>query len=287
MSQPLTRAPRPLLLGVVLVTMSVLVFPTPSAVVAQGGPAVEDFVLLGEERVLVRHDSTITGGDLGANIDAFAGGNPEVRFESNSTANDPASEVFGDRVKLDPGSSIYDVTYNTLAAQPTSVLGTQTTPLALPVVTMPTPLTANPGTTDITVASGGQQSLPSGAYDDLVVSQNATLTLEGGEYHFTTWTLASGATIEADAPVDIRIAGDVTHSGSLTIGPSRASGSPLTLCRSQCWEPAANHQSRSEQPAPSPPSSMHPTDPPGYQEHSPDASSPKTSALNPTPLQHH
>ena len=143
---------------------------------------------------------------------------------SSDLVSSPASEVFGDRVKLDPGSTIYDVSYNTLVANPTSVLGAQTTPLALPVLTMPTPLTATPGTTDITVAAGTQQTLAPGAYDNLVVAQNATLTLQGGEYHFTSWTLGTGATIETDAPVDIRIQDDVTHSGSLTIGPSRASG---------------------------------------------------------------
>ena len=187
------------------------------------GATVDDFVLLAENSITVGPNTIISSGDIGVRTDS--GSSPEIRFNSGAQLTDPAATVFGDFVKLDSGSTVTNVHYNNLLAGPGAVTGTSTTPLDLPVVpALPTAPPANPGTTDIAVPAAGSQTIAPGAYNELTSGSGATITLSGGEYHFTSWDLGPSTTVIIDAAVDIRIADHLFTDNSFKLEPAAASG---------------------------------------------------------------
>lgn len=172
-------------------------------------PTSDDFVILGEEGVWIRQNAIVFSGDVGTNLvgtGPFLDSGVETSIGNGVLITDSESDVYGDSIHLKDNSQVQDVFYNDLSGLGT-VLGSQNTPLNLPVVpAFPTVPVFSPGTTNVEVPQNGNQTLTAGDYGDLVVRLGATVTFTGGVYNFNSWDIRDNANIYFDAPTEIRIA---------------------------------------------------------------------------------
>jgi len=96
----------------------------------------------------------------------------------------------------------------------------------------PTPGTITPGTTAVTVPLNGTRTLAPGAYGAVLLNNNATLTLSGGLYQFTSLTVNVEARVTVLAATTVRVSGNVTgldRSRFLPTGSVNASGFRLIV----------------------------------------------------------
>ena len=96
----------------------------------------------------------------------------------------------------------------------------------------PTPGTITPGTTAVTVPLNGTRTLAPGAYGAVLLNNNATLTLSGGLYQFTSLTVNVEARVTVLAATTVRVSGNVTgldRSRFLPTGAVNASGFRLIV----------------------------------------------------------
>ncbi len=114
-----------------------------------------------------------------------------------------------------------DVAYNTLENLGT-VTGAETTPLALPVFEFPAFQSGTPTDDVLIVPKKSVVTLDAGAYGHILVRQNASLVLTGGEYDVASLTIYRGGEMVFDDSGAMRIAGKVETHQSVTIGPSDA-----------------------------------------------------------------
>lgn len=190
------------------------------------GPQVGDFVALGQLGVWLKSGVVVHSGDLAANevsSGPFLDSGVEVSIGNNAVATDPDTDIFGDSLRLKGGSQVNNVSYNDLSNSGT-ILGTSTTPVTLPVVTLPTAPTVTPGVTDVTVPSMGSVTLGAGNYDDLLISSGGTLTLSGGVYNFDTWDVRMNGNVYFSATTEVRIAGKLETRSGVEITPAVGSG---------------------------------------------------------------
>jgi len=96
----------------------------------------------------------------------------------------------------------------------------------------PTPGTITPGTAAVTVPLNGTRTLAPGAYGAVLLNNNATLTLSGGLYQFTSLTVNVEARVTVLAATTVRVSGNVTgldRSRFLPTGAVNASGFRLIV----------------------------------------------------------
>ncbi len=185
---------------------------------AAGSPP---FVVLAEESVRIREGSTVVSGDIGANLPnqgPLLGGG-KVEIDRDVILLDPTSSVRADRVEIDGGAQVYDVHYNSLEAEGV-ILGTQVTPLSLPLTTLPQVPVFSQGMLDFEAPEDSNLPIAAGSYEDFTVRSGATVTFTGGVYDFKSWSLHKTAKIHFEAPTEIRIAERLSASESVFIGPS-------------------------------------------------------------------
>lgn len=186
-----------------------------------------DFVVLGNEGVWVRQGSIILSGDVGANqvsAGPYLNGEQEVTIGHDVVVQSSDSRVVGDTVRLKSGSQVQNISVNTLLG-PGQILGTVTTPVMLPLVSgMPPVPPVHPGSQDIDVPADGILTLQAGRYGRLKARPGAIVTLSGGLYHFREWDLREKVQILADAPVEIRVKGQIDTRGHTIIGPAPGAG---------------------------------------------------------------
>lgn len=192
-------------------------------VVVESGFSLLNFVLLGEEGIYLKQNSTVVSGDLGANLSSdgpYLAGSQEVTVGLGVTLQDPASRVMGDSIKLKRNSQVYDVYYNELTGLG-DVLGQQFTPLELPLISgFPVPPVAAPGTEDFDVAQNDSLTLDEGSYGLLKARLGSTITFTGGVYDFSEWDVGRAVTLYIEAPSEFRIAGRLAVDQNSTLGPA-------------------------------------------------------------------
>jgi hypothetical protein len=116
------------------------------------------------------------------------------------------SRVVGDVIRLDDRASVYSLVYNTLQATKATVLGSKTTAMAIPFLTMPAMHEAVAGSVNVEVGRGATRILAAGAYRKVHVANNATLVLTGGVYQMRSLDVDASATVIFRGATEIRIA---------------------------------------------------------------------------------
>ncbi len=191
-------------------------------------PAFSQAVIVAKNSARLKNQSVVWSGDVIAN--AAAGGDTlqsgyELALDPQASTSD-GSQLKANRIWLKNNSVVKGgVAFNTLKNQGT-ILGTQTSPLALPVfATFPPFHSASPGGgLDVTVSAGGYALLPDGEYGNVNVGNGGTLLLSGGTYDLRSLSAGNSAQILFAAPAEVRIEGRLAAGSSAVLGPQTGSG---------------------------------------------------------------
>ena len=181
------------------------------------------FVALSMEGVTLKQGVSVVSGGVGANVASdgpFIENGVEVNISQGVTFQDPEAPLMGDSIFIEAGAQVYDVFYNELFNSGT-ILGTETTPLELPIVpAFPEVPLVTPGTVDVKVKKNQTVILDAGSYRNLSANTNVTIIFTGGVYDFATWTVGQNASIYFEAPSEVRVAGKLTINHGGYVGPA-------------------------------------------------------------------
>jgi hypothetical protein len=171
----------------------------------------------------LEQNSSVVRGDVGVNTKSngpFLRSNVEASFGQDVKLQSPTSRVLADSIVVDNNATVYNPSYNDLTGRG-QVLGTRTTPLALPLRSgLPGLPTITPGTQNVDVAQNSSRTLAAGSYGALNAAQNTTIIFSGGIYHFATWTVAQNSKLHFQAPSEVRIAGRLVVGQNGFVGPA-------------------------------------------------------------------
>lgn len=186
-------------------------------------PQLEDFVVLGEQAVLLQPETQIASGDVGVNSTLgkpFYNSRSEAVLHPSVKVLDPFSRVMADSLLIYPKAEVYDVHYNEIVNKGT-ILGGEYTPLELPLVSVLPEIPAfNIGEKDVYVRKGQSLMLDSGEYRRLVLAKDAVVTFSGGTYSFASVTALQGAKLLFEAPSAVYVSGRLLTGSSVQIAPS-------------------------------------------------------------------
>ena len=186
-----------------------------------------EFVVYADESAALGKKVAVVSGSIGVNR---ADGSTfekdaELGIGDKVQVMDPTSRIVADSIQIGKDATVYNPAYNDIDVDKkgTSVLGTSTTPLAVPVQPLPAlPADFTPGTEKLEIQKDEVRQLTPGIYGELDVKKDATVVLTGGLYHFESWKLDDNATVYAQGPTEIRVAGQVEFKKESVFGPAPA-----------------------------------------------------------------
>ncbi len=191
-------------------------------------PAFSQAVVVAKNSVRLKNQSVVWSGDVIANAAAI-GDTLQSGYElalDPQASTSAGSHLKANRIWLKNNALVKgSVEFNALKNQGT-ILGAQTTPLALPVfATLPPFHSASAGGgLDVTVSAGGYALLPDGEYGNVNVGNGGTLLLSGGTYDLRSLSAGNGAQILFAAPAEVQIEGRLAAGSSAVLGPQTGSG---------------------------------------------------------------
>lgn len=183
-----------------------------------------DFVAFSRARTRLGANTKVFSGSVGSNaslLDQNGGQDDkeEVEIGAHVQMLQAGSRVVGDTVLIRADAGVYDVHYNELNAIHANILGTQVTPLPLPVLTLPPLPAITPGTQDIEVLRDQTMTLAPGSYRKLTVNHQGTLILTGGIYHISSLDLRQKTKLYFAGPAEVRIKDEMDTDFKAYIGP--------------------------------------------------------------------
>lgn len=145
----------------------------------------DQFVLVAEENITLEQDVQISSGSIAANN--------ALSIQKDNITN---GNIFADAITIDKDTTINgNASFNTLDIKKESqILGTQTTPISLPIANLPTIPDFSVGTQDFNF-TGTANTLSSGIYRNIVLQKNSRLVLAGGVYNISKIDLKENSTI--------------------------------------------------------------------------------------------
>jgi hypothetical protein len=177
-----------------------------SVTVTRDDNAIGRFVVFSHDNTRLLSNVTVVSGDIGANEadrDRRHGHRERdddrdditVQLGERVKMQQVGSRVVGDTVKLRNRASVYDVVSNTLINSSGTVLGTVTSSMQVPYLTMPVFPTITAGTTAVTVKKKTSRVLAAGSYGVVKVESGATLILTGGQYRMLSLDVAESGVV--------------------------------------------------------------------------------------------
>ena len=185
---------------------------------------IPDFVVLGREWVTINSGATIQTGNVGA-FDQSAGVPSQNGFEivaGPSAVFQGGSQIAAHSDRIESSTHAGDVFY---VDRQTSGNGAVLVPKVgyVPLFfNMPAVPAFTAGGADRVVT--GTQVLAAGTYGNLKVNPNATLTLSGGNYYFTSIEVKPGAKVRFSAATTMHVTGRVLVANGAEVKPTAASG---------------------------------------------------------------
>ena len=185
--------------------------------------AVQEVAVLGEEGVWLQRNSRVIGGDVVANVASsgpFLSEGGELTVGAGAGVDSSSSRVFGNRVWLNTNTQVFDVYTNQMSSTGT-IRGEMFSPLTMPVFSPLPPIpSVTPGTLAVDIPSFGTKQLEPGRYGTLTIGDGATLTLAGGLYEFSAWSVGNSARVYMATSTEIRIAGRVFLDHNARVEPA-------------------------------------------------------------------
>ncbi len=214
------------ILVLTMTTSSALMFhpqdPLPQAFAQSSEDPIRDlgtYVVFGFDEVELDKDVTVISGSVGTQNEKS-----EVEIDENTTFQDPNSAVVGDNVEINKNAVVQDVYYNKLENKG-RILGTENTPLSLPVIErFPNLPELMVGDESIKVEKDESLSLPAGQYDEIALKKGATLIFEGGEYSVSSIKADKESNIVFDEESTLIVQGKIKMDKNSFFGPSDGSG---------------------------------------------------------------
>lgn len=181
------------------------------------GVGILDYAVLAKQQVVV---------DGGSRVDTL---DPLTGLVLTNPANVATMEVSANSLLVSGGSTIVGDAKAGVGASPTAVtvqpgstvsgtVGELTAPIPLDPVTLPADPSTQPPQS---FSSGVSATLPPGVYGDLVVNGGATLTLDPGEYTFSSVTLNGGGQLALTGPVDMYLDNGLDVQVGSILNPSK------------------------------------------------------------------
>lgn len=187
------------------------------------------FAVFSQEQTELRANARVVSGSVGTNNslpdpNGGADDTAEIILGANAQVQHSAARVVGDTISLSANSSIFNVSYNELYLGPnSSVRGTRSTPLQLPVADLPALPQITPGTQDITVNPNQTRTLPAGSYRTITVRPNGKLILTGGLYQLMSLDVQPNAEVRLQAAAEVQIKQQLSAAPNAYLGPASAS----------------------------------------------------------------
>ncbi|HBL29034.1 MAG TPA: hypothetical protein DD490_19540, partial [Acidobacteria bacterium] len=181
--------------------------------------------VLGTHSVSIQTGADVLSGDVVANEAGSAPflGATEVSLDTGTTTA-AGWDVQGNRVTIASGAVVASDVYANQTTNSGTVTGAQYTPFALPAfATLPTFETGTPGTTDVSVGTGGTRTLAPGSYRNLTVAKKGTVTFTGGTYHFRSITLSNEAKLYFSAASTLRVEQKISTGSLVVVRPATPS----------------------------------------------------------------
>lgn len=187
-------------------------------------PAFSRAVVVATNSARLKNQAVVESGDVVVNA-AASGDTLQTGYELSldpRASTSAGSDLKAHRMRIKNNVVVAgDVFYNTLQNQG-AILGTQTTPLALPVFASLPPFHGeppSPGASNVSVAAGGLAQLPAGDYGAVSVGDGGTLIFNGGTYNLRSLTGGAGSRLFFAAPAEVRVAEKLMTASDAVLGP--------------------------------------------------------------------
>ena len=178
---------------------------------------VGNYAVYGLEKVKIDKGVTIQSGNIGLHDDSKKKG--EIKIKKDVEFNDSESSIVANKIKINKDAIVPNVYYNDLDSKGT-ILGTENTPLTLPVViNLPDFPDFESGDEKIKVHKNEFVSLPSGDYGKIELKKNSMMIFEGGIYNIESIKADKNSQILFEDPSEIRVEKDVKLKKIVTLGP--------------------------------------------------------------------
>jgi PKD repeat protein len=177
------------------------------------------YVVLAKETIKIRKNSIIVSGDVGANSKS-TDGKETMRIGKNVNIINNSSKVKADFIKLKKNAEVWDVYYNKLDKHKTAkILGSEYTPLTLPVADFPSFPVFSCGDINITVKKNEVYFLEEGDYGHIKVRRGGKLIFTGGVYNIATLTARKNVELIFQNASEVRIESRLTIGKNSIVGP--------------------------------------------------------------------
>lgn len=183
------------------------------------GASVETYVILANNNVRISKDVLINSGDIGVNIESD-GTKETLLIGKNVKILSSSSVIKADFIKLKKNAEVWDIYYNALHKhKKAKILGTEYTPLTLPVATFPPFPDFSSGSLDITVKKNNICTIDQGEYRNIKVRQGGKLIFTGGVYNIATLTTAKNVQLIFQDNSEVRIENSLMVGKNNIVGP--------------------------------------------------------------------
>jgi hypothetical protein len=185
-------------------------------------PAISSFVVLAERSARVQTGAVISSGAVGARATTTTGvlqAGFDLWVQKSVTL---PGAAYGAWLGFDTSVHAGAVFSDHFTHGTGDVYGTVSAYAQPPA--LPAAPTITTGTTNVTVAANGTQTLAPGKYATVTVGKGGTLNLSGGTYQIATLSPSTSAKILAVAAVDVRVTNAFSLTLGQTIGPATGSG---------------------------------------------------------------
>jgi alpha-tubulin suppressor-like RCC1 family protein len=195
-----------------------------AAVTTAPTPTINNFVVYAANNVTLGTGDHSVGGNIG--VATSNGTSPQLVVGAQDGL-DATHTLYAPAISIGNLAQVGAVDTNTLTNSGGQVGAQSSYPSPMPP--LPSIFSATPGTTNLTVAAGQQQTLTPGPYGTLI--DNGIVFLNPGTYSFTSVTLGNNAQLQAlqGGSTSILIAGSLSTGTQAQIFPAGLPASALTI----------------------------------------------------------
>jgi len=176
-----------------------------------------NYVVYGLEEVKIDKNVTIQSGNIGLHDDSKKKG--EIKIKKDVVFVDSEISLVANKIKIEKDAVVPNVFYNELDNKG-EILGTENTPLVLPVVTnLPEFPDFESGNEKIKVDKKIPVSLPPGDYAKIELKKNSMIIFEGGVYNIESMKAGKDSQILFSDSSEVRVKKDIKLDKMVTLGP--------------------------------------------------------------------